>query len=181
LKGIKIGMNEKSLIGEFYVVAQLFQRGFVAAPTLGKTKHVDILVYNPKTDKRLLVEVKTTSEKVWNTKLFGRNYEWMMDEKHENITNENLFYCFVLLRGTERLPRFFIVPSRDVADYVKQEHQLSVASRKKKVAGMTEVKVRKKVYPIADYLDKLEKGKMRAFRIPTDGVAKYENRWSLLQ
>jgi len=155
---MKIDRTEKSLIGEFYTVAQLYHREFVASPTLGKTKKVDILVYNPKTKARKLIEVKTTDEKIKNSKLFGQNYEWMMSEKHENIIDKNLFYCFVLLRGLNKLPRFFIVPNEEVADYVKSEHQQWLAYRQKKNGNP-----------------------MRLFRIDATKSSKYEDNWDVLK
>ncbi|MCW3983206.1 MAG: hypothetical protein NWE96_04345 [Candidatus Bathyarchaeota archaeon] len=120
----KLGKNEKSLAGEFFTVAQLFVHGYLATPTLGKTKHMDIFAVNPNNSKRIIVEVKTTDEKtgLYNTKPFGSNYEWIMDKKNEDIVDDNLFYCFVLLRENQ-LPRFFIVPSRNVAEYLKWEHE----------------------------------------------------------
>lgn len=72
----KLGKNEKSLAGEFFTVATLFAHGYVATPTLGKTKHMDIFVYDPQENRRLLIEVKTTDEETgrYNTKPFGVNY-----------------------------------------------------------------------------------------------------------
>ena len=83
----KLGKNEKSLAGEFFTVAELFLHGYVATPTLGKTKHVDIFVCDPIENRRLQVEVKTTDEKTgkYTTKPFGINYEWIMDQKNEDI------------------------------------------------------------------------------------------------
>jgi len=67
------------------------------------------------------------------SKLFGDNYEWIMDKKHEDIVIPHLFYCFVLLRENKQLPRFFIVPSREVAEYVKWEHKHWLECRKRKI------------------------------------------------
>lgn len=182
---VKIGKNEKSLAGEFFTVAELFYHGFIATPTLGKTKHVDIFVYDPKTEKRKLVEVKTTSERIAKVKLklFGENYEWIMDKKHEEIVDENLFYCFVLLRGLEKLPRFYIVPSKDVASYLKWEHQRWLDKKKKEVEGKKQVEYKKKgkvkVLPVDEYL-RLIDTPIRTFRIDVNDK-KYENNWDLLR
>lgn len=150
----------KAITGEFYTLAQLSHRGFIALLTLGRTKDIDVLVYNPKTNKNFHVEVKTTSERIWVTKAFGKNYEWLMNEKHENITNENLHYCFVSLRGQKELPRFFIVPSKDVAEYVKQQHKTWMELPRKKPVKNTG---------------------MRVFRIDATKPSKYENNWSVLE
>jgi len=139
----KLGKNEKSLAGEFFTVAELFSHGYVAAPTLGKTKGMDIFVNDSQENRRLLVEVKTTDEKTgkYNTKPFGINYEWIMDQKNEDIIEDNLFYCFVLLRELDQLPRFFIVPSKKVAEYLKWEHKQWVDfPRKKSPPGETSIR-----------------------------------------
>ncbi|PUA33206.1 MAG: hypothetical protein B7O98_01865 [Zestosphaera tikiterensis] len=190
-------MNEKkvdsemiSLAGEFYVVAQLFQRGFVATPTLGKTKHVDILVYHPETGRRVIIEVKTTQEETAKkkSKLFGENYEWIMHEKHENIVDPNLFYCFVLLRRVNELPRFFIVPSKEVAEYVKEEHKRYLRHREDKAReamkkkGTNKISYKGKELTLEEYIKRVDeecKG-MRKFRISTKEKSKYEDNWNAL-
>jgi len=95
----------------------------------------------PEKDKRLCIEVKTSDEKTarYKTSPFGDNFEWIMDKKHEDIKDENLFYCFVLLRGTKQLPRFFIVPSKDVADYLKGEHKYWMSMPRKKPVKETSI------------------------------------------
>src|SRR4051794_309287 len=59
------------LAGEFYVLAQLAQRGFVASFTLANTKAVDILVFNETLDHLFKLEVKTTQRPPRNAKLFS--------------------------------------------------------------------------------------------------------------
>jgi hypothetical protein len=48
------------LAGEFYVLAQLVQRGLVASLTLANTKGVDILVSNARLNQLFKIEVKTS-------------------------------------------------------------------------------------------------------------------------
>lgn len=117
-----IGNNEKSLAGEFFTAAEIYYNGLIAAPTLGNTKHMDILVYISET-RRISIEVKTTDRKAKKSEIFGENYEWMMNKKNAEIVDDSLFYCFVLLRGADELPRFFIVPSKHVAEYLELEHK----------------------------------------------------------
>ncbi|MEM3566121.1 MAG: hypothetical protein QXK18_04535 [Candidatus Bathyarchaeia archaeon] len=184
-----LSSEQIALIGEFYTVAQLYQRGFIASPTLGKTKHVDILVFNPRTGNRVLVEVKTTFESKARkkSKLFGENYEWVMDKKHEKIVNSTLFYCFVLLKGEKQLPRFFIVPSKDVAEYVKQEHEIWLNYRKEKIRKeMEKMKTNRLTYrgkerTMDEILKDVEaRNPMRIFRIPINDPKKYEDNWKAL-
>lgn len=129
----RIPHNSVALAGEFAALSQLMLRGYDASMTLGHTKNIDILVFNPATRERYEVEVKTNLE-VRNgpteSKLFGRFLtDWQMDEKHERIEDSKLFYCFVHINSSCKDPsnyafRFFIVPSMVVAKYVQDQHQL---------------------------------------------------------
>ena len=123
--------NSVSLAGEFAVLSQLFVRGYEASLTLGNTKSVDILVYDPNTEMSRQIEVKTNFERrngPSNSRFFGNFItSWQMDRKHESILNPNLFYCFVHINTTRAEPskhssRFFVVPSAVVAAYVRDQH-----------------------------------------------------------
>ena len=109
------------LAGEYYVLAQLTHRNLVATLTLSNTKGVDILVTNQDLNKLYKVEAKTTDRKPRMERLFGDRpfYVWPMSQKHEKVQDDKLFYCFVLLRDPDELPRFFVVPSSAVAEYVR--------------------------------------------------------------
>lgn len=89
------------LAGEYYVLAQLAERGFTAALTLGNSKNVDIIVSSPNGKKIIRLEVETSSLPLRHEKLFGntRFHIWAMGEKHEKIKDRNLIYCFVVLKG----------------------------------------------------------------------------------
>jgi len=152
--------NSLGLAGEYYVLAQLSERGMVATLTLSNTKGVDILVTNQDINKLYKVEVKTTNRKPIVEKLFGNKpfYYWIMGEKHEKIVDKNLFYVFVNLQGENSLPKFFVVPSRYVARYVKWQHEHWLKSRMKKV----------------------DPTNMRKFRIEADDE-KYLNNWSVFK
>jgi hypothetical protein len=121
---MRISSNSLSLAGEYLVLSQLALRGYVATLTLGNTKSVDILLSNENTGKLFKVEVKTTSTGSTRLKAFGTNIEWKMGEKHENIIDPNLFYCFVQIEDLnfEKI-RFFIIPSSDVAKFVKEDEE----------------------------------------------------------
>src|SRR5439155_11308348 len=127
------------LAGEFYVLAQLVQRGLVASLTLANTKGVDILVSNTTLNQLFKIEVKTTNSNPRRESLFAQEpcYAWPMSSKHERLVDSNLFYCFVALRGFEQLPKFFIVPSLYVATYVREQHAYWLRTRQKPVAETT--------------------------------------------
>jgi hypothetical protein len=147
------------LAGEYYVLAQLAERGLVGSLTLSNTKGVDILVTNQRLNTLFKVEVKTTRKPPYRERLFGPEpfYGWPMSQKHESVRDPRLYYCFVLLRGADQLPRFFIVESDYVANYVRRQHQQWITARKGQV----------KDTPI------------RRFRIPVSDPDKFESRWSV--
>jgi hypothetical protein len=108
----KLDKNNISLAGEFAALAQLALNGFVANMTLGRAKGIDILVLNPDTDRMLKLEVKTSLKPL----------RWMMNEKHENCSDADLFFCFVNVTSDNGF-RFFVVPSAVVADYLTRSHK----------------------------------------------------------
>jgi hypothetical protein len=113
--------NQIGLTGEFYVLAQLAQRGLGGTLTLGHTKGIDILVSDSRYKTLFRVEVKTTRKKPHHESLFGSSkfYSWPMSQKHESTRDDRPYYCFVHLGEIGELPKFFIVPSKDVASYVR--------------------------------------------------------------
>lgn len=123
----RISSNSVSLAGEFAVLSQLALWGYDANMTLGRTKNVDILVSDPRTNRFYQLEVKTELEA---RKLppqsgqFGRFlFDWIMHKKHEKIARKELWYCFVSIGLESKTARYFVVPSAVVANYVKAEHQ----------------------------------------------------------
>lgn len=129
----RIPPNSVALAGEFAVLSQLALRGYDASLTLGHTKNIDILVFDPRTENRYEVEVKTNLEtrtRDSDSRIFGKFVtDWQMSAKHEKVEASNLFYCFVHINSNRKDSsqysfRFFIVPSIIVANYVREEHQL---------------------------------------------------------
>lgn len=125
----EITKNSVSLAGEFAVLSQLALRGYDANLTLGHTKHVDILVSDPRSGKMYKLEVKTNFRSTravgGSSSLFGKFVSsWVMGEKHESISDPDLFYCFVNISEDTQKFRFFIIPNAIVSKYVKEQHAL---------------------------------------------------------
>lgn len=140
----RIPKNSVSLAGEFATLSQLIVRGYVATMTLGNTKAIDILVFNPDSGQSYQVEVKTNFQDrnaPTNSRLFGRYVsDWQMNAKHETIVDPNLFYCFVHINSPRNEPssynyRFFVVPSSVVAKYVMEENRAWVAAKSGRKSG----------------------------------------------
>ncbi len=170
LTQIKIPPNSVSLAGEFAVLSQLALYGYDANMTLGRTKSVDILASDPKTDKFYQIEVKTKLDTRKNTtdsdsRLFGKIVSsWMMGEKHETIHRPNLWYCFVLIAQETKATRFFLVPNKVVSEYVQAQHQLWLKE---------EGKVHKDTQMRSFRIGK----KGEEYKISTPTAEQYENNW----
>ena len=100
--------------GEYFVAAELSRRGYIASITLRNTKGIDILASNQDTSKSVGIQVKTNH---------GKRKAWILNQKAENYFEENLFYIFVNLKGTNERPDFYIVPSKVVAEYIEKSHR----------------------------------------------------------
>ncbi|MBI3448142.1 MAG: hypothetical protein HY049_04385 [Acidobacteria bacterium] len=165
--------NSVALAGEFAVLSQLVLRGYDASLTMGHTKEIDILVFHPATRTRYEVEVKTNLERrnrPTESRLYGQIVTaWQMNEKHERIQTPSLFYCFVHINWKRGDPspdafRFFMVPSKVVAQYVRDEHQYWLD---------------------ADSAHKLQPRRLfriglpnqRKLGLPSPSAEKYENNW----
>lgn len=152
--------NTINLVGEFYAMSRLFLEGYEATLTLGNTKGIDILLYNPRNNKQFKVEVKTATH-IYSEKIFGgKSFGWIMQNKHEGISDKNLIYCFVFIDKMTKEYRIFFVPSEEVAKYVKWEHKFWLDAKHRK--------------PVKD-ID------MRAFRIPLDKKSDYEDNFSVFE
>ncbi len=122
----KGALNYVGLAGEFLVLAELALHRLDGTHTLGRTKEIDILVLNRRTGRTFKLEVKTTGKGVQRSTLFGANVAWLMDERHGHLEADDLIYCFILLDRERAQPRFFLVPSREVAAYIRWNHQYFV-------------------------------------------------------
>jgi len=113
--------EDKALVGaagEHLVLSRLLSRKLLAAQAPRGTRKVDIIVNyidggNPK-----LVQVKTT--------MGSAKQGWWMGEKHETITDDDLFYCFVDFGITHG--SVHIIPAAVVAETIRDDHATWLAT-----------------------------------------------------
>lgn len=99
--------------GEYFVAGELERHGFTAAVPMSNTKDFDILAINRESFKQFAIQVKTRVSK---------DKIWALSVKNENLIGDNIIYFFVSLNDLNS-PEYHIVPSKVVAETIKNEHQ----------------------------------------------------------
>ena len=128
--------QDKQLLGaagEHLVLSRLLTLGYLAAPAPRGTRKADVLV-NPLDNKRpWLIQVKTT------LRTDGRA-KWHMKEKHENISDEDMFYCFVDLDLKDS--NVFVIPAKKVSMVIKASYKAWLSTPGKKGQAHNETVMR---------------------------------------
>jgi hypothetical protein len=110
----KLSKGLSGVAGEFFVAAELSRLGYIASITLRNTRGIDILVSNVAATRQVAIQVKTNQ---------GSDPGWVLNKKAETFYADSLFYVFVNLKSPEERPDFYIVPSKHVAEYVRNDHR----------------------------------------------------------
>ena len=101
--------------GEFYVLAQLAQRGYIAGKTDDGQTLIDVIATDEETLKTVNIQVKTTGA---NSKI----PQWVMSKKNEQ-SHDSLWYVLVEAQSQETLPNFYIFHSSEVGPWIAKDHQ----------------------------------------------------------
>lgn len=100
--------------GEYFVAAELSRRGYIASISLRNTRGIDILATNQDGSRSVTIQCKTSQKS---------KKRWVLNEKSEDFVSPTHFYVFVLLSAAAERPQYHVVPSRDVANYLKADHE----------------------------------------------------------
>lgn len=100
--------------GEYFVMAELTRRGYVASLTSKNTKAIDLLVSDKNGKKLAAIQVKACDNE--------KQKKWKMSSSVEKNDSANLYYVFVNMNGGKE-PSYYIVPSRYVAYRVRQDYE----------------------------------------------------------
>ncbi len=108
--------KDKTLVGaagEHLVLSRLLARGLLASQAPRGARKADVLLNPLDGGTPRLIQVKThTSD--------GKSPGWHMSAKHEEMKDDDLFYCFVDLEPNNA--SVWIVPSKVVAKVVRDVH-----------------------------------------------------------
>jgi hypothetical protein len=99
--------------GEYLVAGELSLRGYIASITLRNSRGIDIIASNPDGTKSASIQVKTNSK--------GES-KWILNKKSETFFSDNHYYVLVSLKAIGERPKYYIVPSRIVAEYIARNH-----------------------------------------------------------
>lgn len=102
------------IAGEYFVVAELTRRGYVASLTSKNTKMVDILASDKNGAHLAAIQVKTCDN--------PKQLKWKMSHSVEKTEAPNLYYVFVNMNGGLE-PSYYVVPSKYVAYRVKEDYE----------------------------------------------------------
>jgi hypothetical protein len=106
----KLDSQNTNLAAEFFVVSQLYRRGFLPLVTLGHTKQIDIVVENPENGKIATVDVKGLTRNGGN---------WLINPKREKPEHFFVLVYFDRFSDTESMPKVFVVPSMKMENMLK--------------------------------------------------------------
>lgn len=91
------------LAGELFVAAELLKRGLQTSVTFGNAKAIDLLAYNPETEKSFTVQVKSVRKR--------NAFPISQDRVKANHT-----YVFVILNKPGVAVQYFVVPGSALAN-----------------------------------------------------------------
>ena len=146
-KDKKVSSILTGVAGEYFAAAELSRRGYVASITLRNTKGIDIIATNEEGSKTINIQVKTSGLKTRG---------WILNKKAEEMTDENMFYILVRLTALDKRPSFHIIPSADVAHYVKTGHRNWLKTPGRGGQKHNDTNMRKFEDPDNKYLDRWE-------------------------
>jgi len=118
---------DKALIGQYgvyHVASLLCWMGYNAVPTSRNTKAVDLIIYNPRNDKAVGIQVKTMRQQ--HKKEPSKDFYAVIDAipaEMEKIKDKfsNPFVFVYFLKGEKPSSRCFIVPKEDVFKLCKEQ------------------------------------------------------------
>lgn len=148
------------IAGEYFVAAELSQRGIVATLTLKNTPRVDVIATNLLTGKVANIQVKTMSVE--------NNQGWRLSKKDEESSEiKNFFYVLVNLKGPSELPEYYIFPHKKLAEILRNDYNQWFQSpgRNGRTRNETDMRV----------LDPYRREDLMK------ALGKYKNNWNLLK
>ena len=109
--------------GQFFTAYGLSVRGINAAITLGNAPSVDLMASSADGRRTISIQVKTSRNAYRHNRYGFEGYEWDVNKGVIGKYHESFWYAFVDLQEEQGnwTPQVFFVPSRWVAEFVKDD------------------------------------------------------------
>lgn len=105
--------GQSGAAGEYFVAAELWRRGYVAALTMRGTRGIDFIASSADATRSVAIQVKTK---------YGTGAQWLLSRKVEDLAlAENLVFVFVVLNMLDA-PQYHIVPRDIVIRFASDYH-----------------------------------------------------------
>ena len=105
--------NLTGAAGEYFVSGELSKMGYIASLTMKNTIGIDIIASRTDGSRTVNIQVKTKRHK-------GPN--WVLNKKADTFVNDNIVYVFVDINHENERPKYYIVPSKLVAEHTKTRY-----------------------------------------------------------
>ena len=110
--------------GEFYVLAQLAQLGYIAGKTDDGQTLIDVIATDPDSLRTVNIQVKATGDA-------RKVPQWMMSAKNEQVF-DSLWYLLVWITDPSALPSFYVFHSSEIGPWLKADHAKYLAGDPKR-------------------------------------------------
>jgi hypothetical protein len=108
--------------GEYFVATKLSIRGYLASVTLRNSRGIDIIASNSDASRLVSIQVKTSKK---------GSPRWVLTKKSESFVADDHYYVFVVLHAVGHHLDYYVVPGKDVAEYISTSHREWLAGKKK--------------------------------------------------
>ena len=115
--------SQTGVAGEFYVAAQLSQRGWQASVLLGNSRRTDILAHHPETGVSVSIQSKAANG--------GGDFQAGKASEEPSIPGTREWFAFVGLSSPDERPTFYVVPRNVISAFSWCQHQAWLRSTRR--------------------------------------------------
>jgi len=152
-KNILIGST-----GEYFVCAELSNRGIVAVPAPKNNPEIDVMATSPDSCRFANIQVKTMS--------IGNKQGWKLNKNIENkMGADNLFVVLVNLLSAGQMPEFYIFHRDELAELIKNNYQRYISIPKKDGSRRKDIDFRWFDFREQDFSIELRKEKLNNWKL----------------
>ena len=111
-----------SYIGIYTVINKFLHPKSEIALKTDSRGHIELKGKRFKSNTPITLKIVYSDWKPKESKVFGKNIEWGMSRKDEQIQDKHTYYCFIHFDKINATYKYYIVPNDKVVKYLKYEH-----------------------------------------------------------